>query len=550
MMKRVVLSVLALSVSSALMAATPKFDGARISADVKELASDAYEGRSPATAGEAKTIAFLSKQFAAAGLQPGGDLKDGKRLWTQAVPLLKGDIVGTPNLALSSKGKPQALTQGQEIAVRAAMNGASEVDIQNAPLVFLGYGVNAPERNWNDFKDVDLKGKIAVVLINDPDFETGEGDFDGKGMTYYGRWTYKYEEAARQGALGVLIVHETAPASYGWATVAGSNTNTMFDVVRDNPAEAHPLLEGWIQRDLAVDLFKRAGQDFEALKKQAQRRDFKPVELKGETLSAKYAVKTEVITSHNVAARLEGSKHPDETVVYSAHWDHIGVGKPDANGDTIFNGALDNASGTASLVELARGFAKGKRPERSVLFLAVTAEEKGLLGSEFYASHPLYPLAKTVAVINMDGMAPFGPSRDFGIYGSAKLELLDQLKDVAQGWDIRYTPDPKPEAGLFFRSDHFPFAKRGVPAVSYSAGQDWVEGGVAAGKAASDDYTAKRYHQQGDEWQPDWKFAGAARDLEVLYTLGNQLANSRSWPNWSDDSQFRAPRDASAAERK
>lgn len=549
-MKRVVLTVLALSVSSALMAATPKFDGARISADVKELASDAYEGRSPATAGEEKTIAFLSKQFAAAGLQPGGDLKDGQRLWTQAVPLLKGDIVGTPNLALSSKGTPQALTQGKEIAVRAAMNGASEVDIQNAPLVFLGYGVNAPERNWNDFKDVDLKGKIAVVLINDPDFETGAGDFDGKGMTYYGRWTYKYEEGARQGALGVLIVHETAPASYGWATVAGSNTNTMFDVVRDNPAQAHPLLEGWIQRDLAVDLFKRAGQDFEALKKQAQRRDFKPVELTGETLSAKYAVKTEVITSHNVAARLEGSTHPDETVVYSAHWDHIGVGKPDADGDTIFNGALDNASGTASLVELARGFAKGKRPQRSVLFLAVTAEEKGLLGSEYYASHPLYPLAKTVAVINMDGMAPFGPSRDFGIYGSAKLELLDQLTDVAKGWDIRYTPDPKPEAGLFFRSDHFPFAKRGVPAVSYSAGQDWVEGGVAAGKAASDDYTAKRYHQQGDEWQPDWKFAGAARDLEVLYTLGNQLANSRAWPNWSDDSQFRATRDASATDRK
>lgn len=545
-----VLSVLALSVSSALMAATPKFDGARISADVKELASDAYEGRSPATAGEEKTIAFLSKQFAAAGLQPGGDLKDGKRLWTQAVPLRKGDIVGAPSLALSSQGKPQTLTQGKEIAVRAAMNGASEVDIQNAPLVFLGYGVNAPERNWNDFKDVDLKGKIAVVLINDPDFETGEGSFDGKGMTYYGRWTYKYEEGARQGALGVLIVHETAPASYGWATVAGSNTNTMFDVVRDNPAEAHPLLEGWIQRDLAVDLFKRAGQDFEALKKKAQRPDFKPVELKGETLSAKYAVKTEVITSHNVAARLEGSKHPDETVVYSAHWDHIGVGKPDANGDTIFNGALDNASGTASLVELARGFAKGPRPERSVLFLAVTAEEKGLLGSEYYATHPLYPLAKTVAVINMDGMAPFGPSRDFGIYGSAKLELLDQLKDVAKGWDIRYTPDPKPEAGLFFRSDHFPFAKRGVPAVSYSAGQDWVDGGIEAGKKASDDYTAKRYHQQGDEWQPDWKFAGAARDLEVLYTLGNQLANSRAWPNWSDDSQFRATRDASATDRK
>ena len=549
-MKRVVLGVLALSVSSALMAATPKFDGARISADVKELASDAYEGRSPATAGEEKTVAYLSKQFADAGLQPGGDLKDGKRLWTQAVPLRKGDIVGAPQLALHQGGKTVALEQGKQIAVRAAMNGASNVDISKAPLVFLGYGVKAPERNWDDFKGVDLKGKIAVVLINDPDFETGQGDFDGKGMTYYGRWTYKYEEGARQGALGVLIVHETAPASYGWATVAGSNTNTMFDVVRDNPADSHPLLEGWIQRDLAVELFRSAGQDFEALKKKAQQRDFTPVPLTGASLDAKYAVKTEVITSHNVAARLEGSSHPDETIVYSAHWDHIGVGEPDARGDRIFNGALDNASGTASLIELARGFAKAKRPQRSLLFLAVTAEEKGLLGSEYYATHPLYPLEKTVAVINMDGMAPFGPSRDFGIYGAARFELLDQLKDVAKGWDIRYTPDPKPEAGLFFRSDHFPFAKRGVPALSWSAGQDWVDGGVAAGKKASEDYTAKRYHQQGDEWQPDWVFAGAARDLEVLYTLGNQLANTRSWPNWSKDESFRAVRDASADQRK
>ncbi len=548
-MKRVVISLLAMSVSTALMAAPPKFDGARISADVKELSSDAYEGRSPATAGEDKTIAFLSRQFADAGMQPGGDLKDGQRLWTQAVPLLKGDIVGKPVLSLSSQGKPQPLTQGQEIAVRAAMNGASAVDIRNAPLVFLGYGVKAPERNWDDFKGVDLKGKIAVVLINDPDFETGSGDFDGKGMTYYGRWTYKYEEGARQGAAGVLIVHETAPASYGWATVAGSNTNTMFDVVRQNPAEAHPALEGWIQRDLAVDLFKRAGLDFETLKKQAQSRDFQPVELKGETFSANYQVKTEVITSHNVVARLEGSTHPDETIIYSGHWDHIGVGEPDARGDRIFNGAMDNASGTAALVELARGFATQPKPQRSVVFLAVTAEEKGLLGSEYYASNPLYPLAKTVAVINMDGMSPYSPSRDFGIYGSAKVELLDQLKDVAKGWDIRYTPDTKPEAGLFFRSDHFPFAKRGVPALSYGAGQDWIDGGVEAGKKASDEYTAKRYHQQGDEWQPDWTFAGAARDLEVLYTLGEKLANSRDWPNWSPEESFRATRDASAAER-
>lgn len=539
-----------MAVSTALMAATPSFDGARISRDVKELASDAYEGRGPATAGEEKTIAYLSEQFAEAGLQPGGDLANGKRGWTQAVPLRRADIVGTPTIAVQNAGKPQTLTQGKQIAIRAALDGSSKVEIANAPLVFVGYGVKAPERNWDDFKGVDLKGKIAVVLINDPDFETGKGDFDGTGMTYYGRWTYKYEEGARQGALGVLVVHETAPASYGWDTVASSNTNTMFDVVRDNPRSAHPTLEGWIQRDLATELFKHAGLDFETLKKQAQTRGFKPVELKDQRLSASYQVKSDVITSHNVVARLEGSKHPDETLIYSAHWDHIGVGKPDARGDTIFNGALDNASGTAALLELARGFAQGPTPERSVVFLAVTAEEKGLLGSEFYASKPLYPLDTTVAVINMDGMNPFVPSRDFGIYGTAKLELLDQLKSVAAQSKLRYTPDPKPQAGYFFRSDHFSFAKRGVPALSYAAGQDWEVGGVAAGKAAADDYTAKRYHQQGDEWKPDWTFAGAARDLGVLYALGQQLADSRQWPNWSQDSEFRATRDASASARK
>lgn len=549
-MKQLVVGILALSVSTALYAATPQFDGQRISRDVKVLASDEFEGRGPATAGEEKTIAYLSQQFQATGLQPGGDLVDGKRQWTQAVPLRKADIVGTPALALDLKGNAQPLTQGKEIAIRAAMDGSSEVDVSNAPLVFVGYGIKAPERNWDDFKGVDLKGKIAVVLINDPDFETGKGDFDGKGMTYYGRWTYKYEEGARQGALGVLVVHETAPASYGWATVASSNTNTMFDVVRDDPSSAHPKIEGWIQRDLAEQLFRQSGLDFDKLKQQARSRDFKPVELKGEGLSAKYAVKSDVITSHNVVARLEGSKKPDETLVYSAHWDHIGVGKPDANGDTIFNGALDNASGTAALLELARGFAAGAKPERSVVFLAVTAEEKGLLGSEYYASRPLYPLEKTVAVVNMDGMSPNVPSRDFGIYGTAKLELLDDLKKVAGDRGLRYTPDPKPEAGYFFRSDHFSFAKRGVPALSYSAGQDWEVGGIAAGKAASDDYTAKRYHQQGDEWQPDWTFAGAARDLSILYTLGMQLADSNQWPNWSSDSEFRATRDASAAQRR
>jgi len=547
------LSTLTLAISTAIMAAAvtpPTFDPHRLSEEDKVLSSDAFEGRGPATPAETKTVDYVVAQMKAAGLQPGGDLTNGTRAWTQAVPLLRTEIIGTPALSLSIDGKSQSLTQGNEIAVRAPMDGSTSVAITNAPLVFIGYGVKAPERHWDDFKGVDLHGKIAVVLINDPDFETGVGDFGGKAMTYYGRWTYKYEEAARQGALGMLIVHETAPASYGWNTVKNSNTITMFDIVRDKPTAVHPQLEAWIQRDLAVDMFKRAGLNFEALKKQAQTREFKPVTLKGESFSANFKVDSKVITSHNIVGRIEGSKHPNQTVIYSAHWDHLGVGQPDAKGDRIYNGAVDNATGTAALIELGRAFAKAPRPERSLVFLNVTAEEKGLLGSEYYAAKPLYPLATTVGVINMDALDPHGPSRNFTISGSAKLGLLDDLIADAQTFGMVYSPDPKPEAGHFFRSDHFSFAKRGVPAISFGSGNDWVDGGVAAGKAAEDDYTAKRYHQQGDEWQADWPFTGMARDLQVLYVLGSQLANSDDWPDWSKDSEFRAIRDKTAAERK
>jgi Zn-dependent M28 family amino/carboxypeptidase len=550
-MKRLALSLLALSVSSALFAATaPTIDPHRLSDDVKTLSSDAFEGRGPATAGEKKTIDYVISQFKAAGVQPGGDLRNGKREWTQAVPLLQSDIAGTPSLSFTVNGKTQSLTQGQQIAVRAPLDGSKAVSLKNAPLVFVGYGVKAPERKWDDFKGVDLKGKIAVVLINDPDFESGVGDFGGKAMTYYGRWTYKYEEAARQGAAGMLIVHETAPASYGWATVANSNTNTQFDVVRDHPSSAHTPVEAWIQRDVAVDLFKAAGLDFDALKKQAQTRDFKPVELKGEGFTADFKVNSKVITSYNIVGRIDGTKRPDETVIYSAHWDHLGVGAPDAKGDKIYNGAVDNATGTAALIELARAFASQPKPERSVVFLNVTAEEKGLLGSEYYASKPLYPLATTVADINMDALDPHGPARNFTISGSAKLDLLDELTDTAKKWSLAYSADPKPEAGHFFRSDHFPFAKRGVPAISFGSGNDWVDGGLAAGKAAEDEYVAKHYHQPSDEWQASWPFTGMARDLQILYTLGSDLANSNTWPNWSKDSEFRAARDATASQRK
>jgi Zn-dependent M28 family amino/carboxypeptidase len=550
-LKNATLVLLAFAATSAAHAAdAPKFDAKRLSQDVKVLSSDEFEGRAPHTAGETKTVAYLVEQFKLAGLQPGGDLAGGKRSWTQDVPLGRFEIKGPVALTVNEGKNSQALAQGNEVAIRAAMNGAHKVDFKNAPLVFVGYGVTAPERNWDDFKGVDLKGKLAVVLINDPDFETGSGDFGGKAMTYYGRWTYKYEEMARRGALGTLIVHETAPASYGWATVKNSNTNVQYDIVRKDPAKAHAPMEAWIQRDTAVDLFKRAGLDFDAAKKLAQTRDFKPVELKGVTMSAHYAVDAQVIKSKNVVAIRAGSELPKQYVMYSAHWDHLGVGLPDAKGDKIYNGAIDNGTGVAALLELARAYGKQPAPKRSVVFLAVTAEEKGLLGSEYYAANPLYPLDQTVGLINMDALSPYGLARNFTISGNAKLDLLDQLTAKAKQYGMVYSPDPKPEAGYFFRSDHFPMAKRGVPAISYGSGNDWIEGGVAAGKANEESYTTNAYHQPADEWSAKWTFTGMAHDLEMLYGLGADLANSTEWPNWSKDSEFRATRDASVGNRK
>ena len=528
----------------------PSFDPEKLSMHVKTLSSDDFEGRGPNTPGEEKTVAYLIEQFKAAGLQPGGDKKDGKRLWTQAVPLARFEMNGPVSASVSFQGKSLKLVQGNDLAIRAAMNGSNEVSFKNAPVVFVGYGVKAPERQWDDFKGVDLKGKIAMVLINDPDFETGKGDFGGKAMTYYGRWTYKFEEIARQGAIGTLIIHETAPASYGWPTVKNSNTNVMFDIVRQDPSKAHAPMEAWIQRNMAMRMLGLNDQGFEALKKKAQSREFQPVTLKGITFSANYKVSAQTIVSQNVAARLEGSRNPKSTVIYSAHWDHLGVGAPDAKGDKIYNGAVDNATGISALIELAKAYGKAPKTHRSVVFLAVTAEEKGLLGSEYYASNPLYPLAKTVGMINMDSLSPFGPARNFSISGSAKLGLLDRLIETARKWDMSYSPDPKPEAGHFFRSDHFPMAKRGVPAISYGSGDDWVDGGLKAGEKAEADYVTVRYHQPADEWQADWPFTGMSHDLEVLYALGRDLANSDAWPNWSEDSEFRTVRDQSKSERK
>lgn len=526
-------------------AESPMFDIARFDQDVKTLSDDSFEGRAPATEGEKKTVAFIEQQMKAAGLGPGGP--NGK--WTQDVPLLKSDIVGTPGLSLTIGGTARPLTQGNEIAIRSAMNGQDKVDLKAAPLVFVGYGVKAPERSWDDFKGVDLRGKIMVVLVNDPDFEGGEGDFGGKTMTYYGRWTYKYEEGARQGAAGVLVIHEYAPASYGWATVKNSNTNTMFDIVRARPAATHVPLEGWIQRDLAADLFKAAGLDLEAMKKAAQRRDFKPVALNA-TLDASYAVKAEKIVSHNVIGRLPGKVRPNETVIYSAHWDHLGVGQPDARGDRIYNGAKDNASGIAALLELGRAFAHQPRTDRSILFLAVTAEEKGLLGSEYYGANPVYPLATTAGVINMDNILSEGKAKDYTISGVAKLGLLDLLGAEGQKLGRTYVPDPKTETGGFYRSDHFPMAKQGVPAISFKPGIDLDKGGIERGKALGAAYTKDRYHQPADQWEAGWDLSNMLPDLTLLYNTGRTLANSRAWPEWAADAEFKAKRDETAAQRK
>jgi Zn-dependent M28 family amino/carboxypeptidase len=528
----------------------PSADPAKLSAHIKTLSSDAFEGRAPATPGERKTIDYIAAQYKALGLAPAGD----HGTYFQDVPLRRFVTPGPITVGLTEGGQSRPLKELDDVVVHTLLP-TSHVDVKNAPLVFIGYGVDAPERKWDDFKGVDLKGKIAVVLVNDPDFEMDPsnplyGRFDGKAETYYGRWTYKYAEAAKHGALGVLIVHETAPASYGWATVKNSNSQPQFDIVRSDPRQLHPLIEGWVQRDVAAQMFKAAGLDFEAEKKRAQTEDFRPVPLKGETFSADYAVQTSTIVTHNVIGKLAGTKWPAEAILYGAHWDHLGIGPPDARGDRIYNGAVDNASGVASVIELARLFAQAPRTERSVYFIGFTSEEKGLLGSEYYAAHPETPLATTVALLNFDVMNLNGKARDTALRGKAKSGLDDLVAQFAAEQGRSVTPEAHPEAGSFFRADHFSLAKAGVPAITLSGGTDLVNGGRAAGEAAYRDYTQHRYHQPADEWRADWDYSGAVQDIALYYDLGRYLADHHVWPNWKTGAEFKAARDATASARK
>ena len=517
-----------------------------LSEHVRVLASDAFEGRAPATPGEARTIAYIVAELEKAGVQPGGDAGG----WTQAVPLVRAEVDGAVKATLRIGGKTQALANGEDLVLQS-LSPVARVDVVDAPLVFVGYGVSAPERGWDDFKGVDLAGKVAVVLVNDPDFELDTpGDFDGRGMTYYGRWTYKYEELARQGATGVLIVHETAPAAYGWATVRASGLSPVFDIPRDDAARYHTLLRGWIQRDLAVLLFKRAGLDFEAEKRRAQTKAFAPVALGDATLSAAFAVRRDEVVTRNVIGRIEGAQRPGETGIYSAHWDAFGVGEPDAGGDRIRHGAMDNASGVAAVLELARVFAAGPQPKRSVLFVALTAEEKGLQGSTYFVAHPPVALEKTAAVINLEMLSPDGANRDIASWGNGRVSLEQDLRRVAEARGRRYSADPNLEAGFFYRADHFPFARAGVPAITIGAGLDKVDGGIERGTALRDAYFRDCYHQPCDRWTPAWDAQGQVQDVVLLYDLGRGIADGDAWPAWQDGSEFKAPREASAASRE
>ena len=546
------LGAIATLAATAASAAPNPIKPAELSATVKVLASDPFQGRAPGTPGEAKTVAYLIERFRKLGLKPGGP----GGAWTQGVPLVRTQVGAAPKLTVDGAGGPVALSQGESAYV-STVRPVDHLTIDRAPMVFVGYGVSAPERGWDDFKGVDLKGKVAVFLVNDPDFEAAAGEpvagkFGGKAMTYYGRWTYKYEEAARRGAIAALIVHETPGAGYGWSTVIAPQGES-YDI-RRGAGDARPiLLQGWLQRDMAVDLFRRAGLDFEALKLKARTADFHPVALGDETFSADFAVRHDTVESHNVLAKIVGAKRPDETVIYGAHWDAYGVGKPDATGQTIRRGANDDGLGVAGELEIARAFTHGSRPARTVVFAVWTAEERGLLGSETYAVHPVYPLAKTAANLAMDILETAGPSRDVVLIGVGQDSLEGDLARQAAAQGRTVTPDSHPEKGLFYRADHFSLAKRGVPTLLLMAiggGPDLVTGGRAAGDRWVADYTANCYHKTCDAWSPAWDLRGAAQDVDLLYEMGRKLANSGRWPSWNAGSEFGPVRAKTKAARR
>ncbi len=529
-----------------------QIDPARLSEIVRVLASDEFEGRAPGTPGEEKTVAYLIEQFSELGLDPGGENDS----WTQSVPLIHTQVRAPAPMTFAIGSRQQPLQQRADVEV-STVRAVERIAIDNAPVVFVGFGAHAPERQWDDFGELDLANKVALFLVNDPDFaaQPGEpvaGRFGNKRMTYYGRWTYKFEEAARRGAVAALVIHETEAAGYGW-NVASSSPGENYAIVRAAGAAEPVMLQGWLHGDAATELFAAAGLDLTELRVRARSPDFQAFDLDGVTFDTDLSVTVETIDSQNVLARLPGTSRPDEAIMVAAHWDAYGLGEPDAEGRRVRPGANDDALGTAGVLELARVLKAGPALERSVVFAVWTAEESGLLGSEAYAIDPLYPLETTVANLTLDILLTAGPARDVILVGEGQSELEDDLERAAANQGRVLTPESLPENGLFFRADHFSLARRGVPVLlimGIAGGADLVDGGREAGDKWIADYIADCYHQTCDAWDPTWDLRGAAQDIALFQTIIEDLGNAPRWPRWKAGSEFKAIREQSAQARR
>ena len=507
------------------------------------LASDEFEGRAPATPGEELTVNYLREQFMKLGVAPGnGDS------YFQPVEVTEITAAGAPELTIHGSDYAASFSYGDQQVV-GSQQQVPFVTVQGSDLVFVGYGIVAPERNWNDYANIDVTDKTVIILVNDPGYATQDpAVFDGNAMTYYGRWTYKYEEAARQGAAAAIIVHETGPAGYGWEVVNNSWTGPQIGLSASNLNGDRAEIEGWITQETAEAVFDGAGLSYTQLKQAAAQPGFTAIPMADLTLNVSIENSVRTSLSQNVLAAIPGTTRPEETIIYTAHWDHLGI-DPTLEGDQIYNGASDNATGTAGLLALAQLHTQVPAPERTVVFLAVTAEESGLLGSQWYAEHPVYPIASTVANINMDNMNTVGRTHDVVVVGAGSSELEEYLADAA-GRQGRYVQsEPNPERGYYYRSDHFNFAKVGVPALYAESGEDNIEFGRDYGAAQAEDYTENRYHQPGDEYRESWDLSGAAEDLRLYFDIGQRLANEQTFPEWYDGSEFKVIRDASSAFR-
>jgi Zn-dependent M28 family amino/carboxypeptidase len=516
---------------------TPAITAEDFASRLKKISGDAFEGRKPGTIGERMSTAWIKDQFEQIGLKPGNGGN-----WFQTVPMQETTLLDPESIALdiAAKNGSERFPYRTDMIVNS-LDASHDVAIANSPIVFAGYGVVAPEQDWNDYAGIDVKGKTVVVLVNDPGWgDQDESLFRGRALTYYGRWTYKYEEAARQGAAACLIVHETPGAGYPWDVVVSSWSGPQDALPpREDPAPRLPVA-GWITTDAAVRLFAKAGLDFAAAKKSADQRGFRPVALDA-TLSTHFRNRIDHTSSENVLGMIRGSTRPDEVVVYSAHWDHLGK-DPALKGDAIYNGAIDNGTGIAGLMEIAEAFAhQDPSPQRSLLFAAFTLEEAGLLGSRYYATHPAFPLDKTVADINMDALPIIGPAKDIAVIGLGQSAIDDYIKDAAAAENRAIVPDETPEKGFFFRSDQLNFARVGVPVLYARSGLDLVDGGEEAGRKAWADYTANRYHKPADEYDPDWDFRGVIEDVSAFYAVGRKLADETTFPEWKPDADFHRP---------